>query len=78
MNYKQQFYKSVPLTLIEQCYDNTKAKEFSINSTKRTLWIPNKHLEEDGTIKRRQNLDYVLRKNEDACFDANIDLSKYL
>lgn len=27
------------------------------------MWIPNKHLKEDGTIKETENIDYVFRKS---------------
>lgn len=39
-----------------------KAKRFVINNTNQNIWIPNKHLEEDGTIKQTENIDYVFRK----------------
>lgn len=40
-----------------------KAKRFVINHTNQNVWIPNKHLEEDGTIKGTENIDYVFRKS---------------
>ena len=51
MNYETQYYK------------NMKAKRFVINHTNQNVWIPNKHLEEDGTIKGTENIDYVFRKS---------------
>ena len=40
-----------------------KAKRFVINHTNQNVWISNKHLEEDGTIKDTENIDYVFRKS---------------
>ena len=40
-----------------------KAKRFVINHTNQNVWIPNKHLKEDGTIKETENIDYVFRKS---------------
>ena len=51
MNYKTQYYKGIPLNLISRKYKNMKAKRFIINHTNQNVWIPNKHLKEDGTIK---------------------------
>ena len=53
MNYKMQFYKTIPLQLI---------KRFTINNTNQNVWIPNKHLTEDGTIIPNENIDYIFRK----------------
>ncbi|WP_238323689.1 hypothetical protein [Virgibacillus salexigens] len=39
-----------------------KAKRFTINHTNQNVWIPNKHLLNDGTIKYGENIDYVFRK----------------
>lgn len=62
MNYEMQYYKGIPLKLICRKYKNMKAKRFTINNTNQNVWIPNKHLEEDGTIKPTENIDYVFRK----------------
>ena len=40
-----------------------KAKRFIINHTNQNVWIPNKHLKEDGTIKEMEDIDYVFRKS---------------
>ena len=63
MNYKTQYYKGIPLNLISRKYKNMKAKRFVINHTNQNVWIPNKHLKEDGTIKEKENIDYVFRKS---------------
>ena len=61
MNFSTQVYKGIPLKLIDRRYGRFKAKRFIINSTNQNVWIPNKHLEPDGTIKSGENLDYVFQ-----------------
>ena len=63
MNYETQYYKGIPLNLIKRKYGNRMAKRFVINHTNQNVWIPNKHLEVDGTIKLMENIDYVFRKS---------------
>lgn len=62
MNYELQFYKSIPIRLINRSYAGFSAKRFVINDTNQNVWIPNKHLDNDGTIKQGENIDYVFRK----------------
>ena len=63
MNTEIQYYKGIPLRLIERKdYTNRKAKRFIINNTNQNIWIPNKHLLEDGTIRKNTNLDYIISK----------------
>lgn len=63
MNTETQYYKGVPLRLIERNdYAYKKAKRFIINNTNQNVWIPNKHLLEDGTIRKNTNLDYIICK----------------
>ena len=57
-----QYYKGIPLKLIKRNYSGMKAKRFTLNNTNQNVWIPNKHLEADGTIKAGENLDYIFRK----------------
>ena len=64
MNFELQFYKSIPLRLINRKYAGYAAKRFVINDTNQNVWIPNKHLEDDGTIKRGENIDYVFRQSQ--------------
>ena len=64
MNYQMQFYKTIPLKLINRSYGVHKEKRFTINNTNQNVWIPNKHLAEDGTILPNQNIDYIFRKAE--------------
>lgn len=63
MNYKTQYYKGILLNLISRKYKNMEAKRFIINHTNQNVWIPNKHLKEDGTIKELEDIDYVFRKS---------------
>lgn len=59
-NLGYQFYKGLPLQLIERHdYHVKAAKRFTIAGTNQNVWIPNKHLLEDGTIKANQDLFYV-------------------
>lgn len=62
MNTETQYYKGIPLKLIERKYGDRKAKRFTINGTNQNVWIPNKHLMADGSIKAGENIDYVFRK----------------
>ena len=40
------------------------AKRYTLGGTNQNVWIPNKHLEQDGTIKEGENIDYVFRKSQ--------------
>lgn len=62
MNFNIQYYKGIPLQLINRKYGDRNAKRFAINHTNQNVWIPNKHLTEDGTIVPGEDLDYVFRK----------------
>lgn len=62
MNYTTQFYNEIPLRLVKRKYKGMKAKRFIINNTNQNVWIPNKHLENDGSIKQNENLDYIFKK----------------
>lgn len=62
MNFNIQYYKGIPLQLINRKYGDRNAKRFAINNTNQNVWIPNKHLTEDGTIVPGEDLDYVFRK----------------
>lgn len=68
LNLETQYYKGIPLNLINRRYGSSrKAKRFTINHTNQNVWIPNKHLEDDGTIKTGENLDYIFRKAKRQC-----------
>lgn len=62
MNYQTQYYKGIPLNLVKRKYGERKAKRYVINHTNQNVWIPNKHLEADGTIRSGEDLDYIFRK----------------
>jgi hypothetical protein len=57
-----QNYKGIRLELIQRNYKGYAAKRYMLGGTNQNVWIPNKHLEADGTIKQGENLDYVFRK----------------
>jgi len=62
LNFKLQNYKNIPLRLIKRNYVGYKAKRFLLNDTNQNVWIPNKHLEINGTIKTGENLEYIFNK----------------
>lgn len=64
MNFNIQYYKGLPLRLIDRNYTNYKAKRYVMNETNQNVWIPNKHLEDDGTIKENEDIDYVFTKSK--------------
>ena len=59
-----QFYKGIKLGLIKRNYKGYSAKRFTLNGTNQNVWIPNKHLENNGAIKEGENIDYVFRKSQ--------------
>lgn len=59
-----QNYKGIRLELIKRNYDGYAAKRFTLGGTNQNVWIPNKHLKADGTIKDGENIDYVFRKSQ--------------
>ncbi|GGF73143.1 hypothetical protein GCM10010912_17930 [Paenibacillus albidus] len=61
LNHKDQDYKGITLTLLKRNYTGYAAKRYLLNNTSQNVWIPNKHLEHDGTIKQGEDLDYVFR-----------------
>ena len=62
MNFETQYYKGIPLKLIDRNYDGYKAKRFTINGTNQNIWIPNKFLLDDGTIVQNSNLSFIFNK----------------
>lgn len=63
LNPKKQFYKGIELRIIHRSYRRHKAKRFTLNGTNQNVWIPNKHLKHDGTLKLDENIDYVFRQS---------------
>lgn len=72
VNFEIQNYKGIPLQLINRKYGNKNAKRFAINMTNQNVWIPNKHLEKDGTIRAGENIDYIFRKAQNQLRYAGI------
>lgn len=79
-NFIDQAYKGITVRLIDRGYVGTKAKRFllipplgAVAMTNQNVWIPNKHLTEDGTIKAEENIDYVFRKAQ-----HQLELAGYL
>lgn len=62
MNFETQYYKGIPIKLIDRKYGERKALRYIINNTNQNVWIPLKHLGKDGTILPKENIDYVFRK----------------
>ena len=73
MNFNIQIYKTIPLKLIDRRYGSRRAKRYAINGTNQNVWIPNKHLLPDGTIKPGENIDYVFRSAINQLNIAGID-----
>lgn len=64
LNVSEQIYKTIRLQLIQRGYpQGQKAKRYTLGGTNQNVWIPNKHLEDDGTIKPNENIDYVFRSS---------------
>lgn len=66
-NRDTQYYKGIPLTLIvysEKHFEKLRAKRFILGNPKykQNVWIPNRFLEPDGTIKKNANIDFVFYK----------------
>ncbi len=64
MNFNTQYYKGIPLNLIDRKYGNRKAMRYTLNGTNQNVWIPIKHLDAEGNIVPGENLDYVFRKSQ--------------
>ena len=74
LNTEPQYYRGIQLKLIVRKYNNYKAKRFTLNDTNQNVWIPNKHLDDDGTIKKGQNIDYVFRRHRNPCRIAGVEV----
>lgn len=74
-NLQTQNYKGIPLMLIaRKDYDSKAAKRFTLNGTNQNVWIPNRHLETDGTIKLGENIDYVFFSAQSQLQHAGLEL----
>lgn len=58
LNLNVQYYKKIPLKLIDRNYKDYKAKQYFIIDTGQIIWIPNSYLKKDGTIQKWANLDF--------------------
>lgn len=74
LNFEMQYYKGIPIKQINRSYDSMKARRFTLNNTNQNVWIPIKHLTEDGTLKPNENIDYVFLKSKRQCEIAGIDV----
>lgn len=63
LNLEVQNYKGIPLQLINRGYGERRAKRYTLNGSNQNVWIPNKHLLEDGTIRSGENIDYVFNES---------------
>lgn len=62
MNLSEQIMYGIKLRLIpRKDYKNKKAKRYTLNNSNQNIWIPNKHLDLDGTIKKGENLVYIFK-----------------
>ena len=62
MNTDIQYYKDVPLRqIVRGDYHVMNARRFTLNNTNQNVWIPNRYLQEDGTLKPSINIDFVFR-----------------
>lgn len=67
LNFSWQDYKGIKIRVIDRLYGGTKAKRFLIkpasesDKDNQNVWIPNKHLSEDATIKEKEDIDYIFR-----------------
>jgi hypothetical protein len=70
-------YKGIRLELIQRSYHRGnpegRAKRFTLGGTNQNVWIPNKHLNPDGTLKEGENIDYVFRRAQ-----KQLELAGYL
>ena len=72
-NTETQYYKGIPVELIvREDYGCYKAKRFKINGSNQNVWIPNRYLEDDGTIKANMNIDFLFRKSVNQLNKAGI------
>lgn len=65
MNLNMQYYKGLPLRLIDRKdYKYKNAKRYTINNTNQNIWIPNQFLKNDGTIKENADLMFIFKKSK--------------
>ena len=59
MNFSMQYYRGIPLKLVDRDYREKRAKRYCINNTNQNVWIPNTLLLLDGTIRPNRNLEFI-------------------
>ena len=68
INTNKQDYQGITLRCIpRKDYKDKKAKRFTINGTNQNVWIPNKHLLKDDTIKKGEDIDYIFINAKRKC-----------
>ena len=79
-----QFYKGIRIRLIPystEYYSGKNAKRFELGKRKygQNIWIPNKYLHEDGTLKPNINIDFVIRQahKQKKLKHAHIDIENF-
>ena len=80
INTEVQYYEEVELRCVPRTdYHKYKAKLFKLNGTDHAIWIPNGHLDEDGTLFFGEDIDYVFRseRNRKAIIAAGIDPHRF-
>lgn len=79
INTEVQYYKDIALRCVPRDdYHRYKAKCFTLNGySSYSVWIPNKHLDIDGTILCGEDIDYVFKKKRWVCELAGVDMHKF-
>lgn len=73
MNTDIQYYKEIPLRQIKRSdYHLMNARRYTLNGTNQNVWIPNRYLHEDGTLKANINIDFVFRGSQRKFYLAGI------
>lgn len=76
INTEVQCYRGIDLQCVPRTdYHKYKAKLFKLNGTDYSIWIPNRHLDKDGTLFCGEDIDYVFRseRNREAIIRAGIN-----
>lgn len=70
MNYDVQYYKGLPIVLIDRDYENYLAKRFHILGSNQNYWIPNSCLNKDASLREDVNYDFIFLRGRDALLKA--------
>ncbi len=74
MNLDIQIYKGIPIRMTARDCTGIGARRFRLNETNQNVWIPKKHLFEDGTLKEGECIDYVFLKAQNQLKYAGYEL----